>query len=83
MKLGAYGMSVSGVGFDLGFYNLGLSLNGNLQVQMGVELALGFGVSRSEGFFFDTSLTDELKANITATIPGSELSGGIRTPDRL
>jgi 6-phosphogluconolactonase (cycloisomerase 2 family) len=45
-------------GFDVGVPGLKLSADGTVQVQVGWNLYLGFGVSTKDGFFFDTAAKD-------------------------
>ena len=40
-------------------------------------MALGFGVSKDVGFYFDTSATDDLRVYVDARIPGLTATGRI------
>ena len=41
--------------FDTGLDKLGLTVDGSVQLAVGFDLAFGFGVSRSDGVYFNTS----------------------------
>jgi len=63
------------IDFDLGLPALGLELDGSVNVDFFWELFLGFGVTRADGFFIDTSRTDELYAVADVTIPNFVATG--------
>ncbi|MEZ6119771.1 MAG: calcium-binding protein [Pirellulaceae bacterium] len=56
--------------FDLGLpgFPLGLELNGGLQFDLGWSLAMGFGVTEDDGFFFDSSSEKELNVGISVNM---------------
>ena len=61
------------INFDIGFPGLGLKATGHVVIETGFDFTLGFGVSKTQGFFFDTSAPQELSAGIRMRIP--DLSG--------
>ena len=69
--------------FDLGVDSIGLTGDAQLDVNVGYQWRLGFGVNKTHGFFIDTELdadpTDaavgELVVAVEATIPDSEFEG--------
>jgi hypothetical protein len=62
--------------FDIGLPGLGLTVNNaGVQVQLGWDFYLGFGVTRSSGFYYDTSRRNPLSVSLTATIPGLSAMG--------
>ena len=75
-KLGSdFTLAQGNLGFDLGLPALGLSVNGQIQLKSGFDLNLAFGVDRSKGVFFNTSLPDELRVYADATLPGFSATG--------
>ncbi|MEF8756274.1 MAG: PKD domain-containing protein [Accumulibacter sp.] len=64
--------------FDLGLPGLfELESVGGMQFGLGFDFKLGFGLSKSDGFFLDTSAQDELTLRLGATIPGYHANGRI------
>src|SRR5439155_24401930 len=63
------------VKFDLGLPALSLDIDGGVSVMLGFDFSFGFGVSRTQGVYFDTSAADELKISVAATIPGLVATG--------
>ncbi|MBL8743785.1 MAG: hypothetical protein JNK04_21900, partial [Myxococcales bacterium] len=64
--------------FDLGLPGLfELESVGGMQFGLGFDFELGFGLSKSDGFFLDTSAQDELTLMLGATIPGYHANGRI------
>src|SRR5262249_46122602 len=72
------------IDFDIGGDGLGLKVEQPAQVvvQVGFDFQMGFGISRTDGFFFDTSAGDvpgkpdpELTVNVQASIPDLRASG--------
>ncbi len=61
--------------FDIGLDGLGFKSEGEVRLKAGLEWQLAFGVSKSKGFFVDTSKTDELKIFLEATTPGLNAQG--------
>ena len=67
--------------FDIGIPGLGLEIphtdeqEPTVDVNLGWGFNLGFGVSRMDGFFWDTSAENELNVDVTATIPGFQAVG--------
>lgn len=47
------------IDFDIGIPGLGLSVDGNVKVEIGFTLNLLFGISSRDGFFFDTNGLDD------------------------
>ncbi len=62
---------------DLGIPELGLSVDGNVKIELGFDLKLYFGISASNGFFFDTSDPEELRIDFRVTIPGLHARGNL------
>jgi Ca2+-binding RTX toxin-like protein len=69
------------IGFDIGLPALGLSVMqedgqpAELLVKVGFDFDFGFGVSKTEGFFFDTSAAEELRIGVEVSMPDLELAG--------
>ncbi len=63
--------------FDVGVPGLGLSVDGNVKIQLGFDLKLYFGVSASDGFYFRTEDPEELKVDFMITIPGLHARGNL------
>ena len=63
--------------FDIGIPGLGLSVDGNVKVEVGFDLKLYFGISAADGFFFNTSDTEELRIDFKVTIPGLHARGNL------
>jgi Ca2+-binding RTX toxin-like protein len=67
--------------FDIGLPGLGLTTSsaGGLTVQLSYKFDLNFGVSSTDGFYFDTSAFDathhELTVGLKITMPGLNTSG--------
>jgi len=52
-----------------------MEVDGSVQAKVGWSFDLGLGMSRSDGFYFDTSAADELKVDIEVTTPGLSATG--------
>jgi len=73
------------IAFDIGIPGLGLEVNGNVVVEIGFELNLFFGISASDGFFFDTngrndaSAADDLELTVffRVTVPELSVTGNL------
>ena len=65
------------INFDIGIPGLGLAVTGNVKVQIGFDLKLYFGISVSDGFYFDTSAAEELRVDFKVTIPGLHAKGSL------
>ncbi|MBI3463970.1 MAG: hypothetical protein HY000_13065 [Planctomycetes bacterium] len=66
------------IDFDLGLPLLGLEVDGQIEVQIGFEWDLVFGVSRDDGFFIVTGATGvppEMKVTLDVTAPGLAATG--------
>ncbi len=63
------------VGFDLGLPLLALDLQGKVRLQVGGSWHVGLGISRGDGFYIDTSATDELTYAIRATLENFQATG--------
>src|SRR6185503_12772660 len=63
--------------FDLGpdLAAVGLKANGAAQVDLLFDADLGFGVSRVDGFYFDTKPLNELEIDVDVTTPGLNAEG--------
>jgi hypothetical protein len=77
VPLGTSIVATAPVGFSLGLPGLGLAASPNsaVQLSLGYDFRLAFGVSRTEGFYFDTSAADELKVSVSASIPHMAVGG--------
>ena len=53
---------------DLGIPGLGLDIAGKLQVGVGFAFNLGFGISKTDGVFFDVSNANELLVNVDVAL---------------
>ncbi|QDV47224.1 Bifunctional hemolysin/adenylate cyclase precursor [Stieleria neptunia] len=62
------------VDFDLGLPGLNFDIDAEVQLDFGFEFRLGFGVSKTEGFYFDTA-DSGLTVSFDATIPEIDASG--------
>ncbi|MFY7876758.1 MAG: calcium-binding protein, partial [Pirellula sp.] len=58
------------VDFDLGLPILGLDVNGQVQLDVGFDWDLTFGLDRRGGFYLGTGVSDELKLAFEASTPG-------------
>jgi Ca2+-binding RTX toxin-like protein len=54
---------------DFGLPGLGLEVDGNTQLDVGLNFTLSFGVNKNTGFFIDTSIPNELSIDLKASIP--------------
>jgi Ca2+-binding RTX toxin-like protein len=63
------------IDFDIGIPGLGLKVAGNVKVEVGFDLKLYFGISATDGFYFDTSDAEELRIEFKVTIPGLNATG--------
>ena len=76
MKLGQTKKLVNiPIGFDLGFSALNLELDGRVRLEAGFEWDLGFGISKSQGFYVSSAAKDELKIFLKASLPGFHAKG--------
>ncbi len=62
---------------DIGIPGLGLEVDGNVKVEISFDLTLRFVISASEGFYFDTSDSQELAIGFRVTIPGLHAQGNL------
>src|SRR5205823_4169288 len=61
---------------DFGFPYLGLTVNsGSFKVTVGFDMQFGFGVSKTGGFYFDTSSNQELALTAKVTVPDLSATG--------
>jgi hypothetical protein len=63
------------INFNLGLPALGLSVNSNIQVEVGWDFDLRFGVNTNYGFYFDTSMRNPLHVDLRVTTPGLQAIG--------
>jgi Ca2+-binding RTX toxin-like protein len=63
------------IGFDIGLPGLNLQTEGNIELEISWELAFGFGISFTDGFYLDISDGDELELNVEVTLPDAALVG--------
>ncbi len=59
----------------IGFPGLGLKTDGNAQLDLGFDLNLGFGYTKTDGFFLDTKANRELDIDLNASLPGFNATG--------
>jgi Ca2+-binding RTX toxin-like protein len=75
-KLGGSLLDVgAGIGFDIGIPGLGLKTTGDIHLDIDWELALGFGINFTDGFYFDIADDSELELNANVTVPGLGITG--------
>lgn len=67
--------SANPIDFDLGIPGLGLSVDGNVKMEVGFDLKLKFAISATDGFYLDTSDSEELRVDFNLTIPGLKAKG--------
>ncbi len=73
------------IAFDIGIPGLGLAVDGSVKVELGYALDLRFGISSSDGFFYDTNGPNdespvddaELTVFFRVTVPGLEAVGNL------
>ena len=53
---------------DLGIPGLGLDINGKLQVAVGFAYDFGFGISKTDGVYFDVSDPSDLEVNVDVVL---------------
>jgi nitrous oxidase accessory protein NosD len=63
------------IGFDLGIPALGLSVDGNVQLSLGFQWNLAFGISRDDGFYLNVAAPAELALTLEARIPDLRAQG--------
>ena len=61
--------------FDIGLPNLNFDVDGKVNFKLGWDAVLSFGVSREDGFYFNTSQDDELSIHFKVTAPQLNASG--------
>jgi VCBS repeat-containing protein len=66
-----------GIGFDLGLPGVGLTVSDNSKVKtdVGFNFNLEFGVDKTTGFFVNAISPDELKVDLTTTLPNFNATG--------
>jgi autotransporter-associated beta strand protein len=75
LKLGqGYTLVDTPIKFDTGLPALGLEVDGNVQLAVGFTWDLAMGINR-DGFYLDTSPSNELQVELQATIPGLRAKG--------
>jgi hypothetical protein len=72
------------IDFDIGLPALGLEVDGDVDVRLGWGFQMGFGVSRSDGVYFDTDARDaagnsipELAVDLEVTAPSLSAVGSL------
>ncbi len=63
------------VDFDLGLPLLGLEVDGQVQLDVGFDWDLTFGLDRTRGFYVTTGKSDEIRLAIEADIPNFSATG--------
>jgi hypothetical protein len=72
--------SANPIAMDIGLPSLGLEINGNVQIELGFDLRLRFGINKTEGFYFNTDNPDglpELVIDLMVTTPGLDVTGSL------
>jgi hypothetical protein len=76
MLLGGTVLSAgTGIDFDLGIPGLGLETQGDIELDIGWELNLGFGVSFADGAYFNIAPDPELRFDVLAHLDEVSLTG--------
>ncbi len=72
------------IDFDIGLPALGLEVDGDVNVRLGWDFLMGFGVSRSDGVYFNTAAKDnagnsapELTVDLEVTTPNLTAIGSL------
>ena len=72
------------IGFDIGLPALGLAVDGKVNVRLGWDFLMGFGVSRADGVYFNTAAKNdagnpapELTVDLDVTTPGLSAAGAL------
>ncbi len=72
------------IDFDIGLPALGLKVDGKVNVRLGWDFQMGFGVSRSDGVYFNATAKDnagnpipELTVDLDVTAPGLAAIGSL------
>ena len=63
--------------FDIGLPALGLDVDGDVRVRASFDLDIGFGFSRDDGPYIETSVVDELVIRLLADVPGLSATGNL------
>ncbi|MBL9139058.1 MAG: M10 family metallopeptidase C-terminal domain-containing protein [Verrucomicrobiales bacterium] len=63
------------IDFDIGIPGFGLEVDGNVKIEAGFDFKLKFGLNTSDGFYFDTSDSEEFRLEFRVTIPGLNAKG--------
>jgi len=63
------------VNLDLGLPFLGLTVDGRVQLDVGFDWELGFGLDKDRGFYLTTGVSDEMRLALKASIPGLRATG--------
>ncbi len=58
------------IGFDIGLPGLGLEVDGSVQLDVGFDWDLRFGIDKTLGVYVGTGAAEELSAHVEATVPG-------------
>jgi Ca2+-binding RTX toxin-like protein len=76
MRLGSDLLDVNTpIGFELGLPVLGFDLDAEVNTKLGWNFDFSFGVSQSQGFFFDTSKEDELEVSVDISLQNPDNPG--------
>ncbi len=65
------------IDFDLGLDGLGLDVEGAVNLDINFQMHVGFGLSRSEGFYFHSDEASELNVSLVATLPGAAATASL------
>ena len=60
---------------DIGVPGFGLEVDGKVELMLGFDFDLGFGLNKEDGFYFDTSSSEEIVVGFQAAIPGLDVTG--------
>ena len=75
MNLGDTFETGTGIAFDIGLPGLGLETTGAIKVVIDWDLAFGFGINFTDGFYLDVSDSNELEVSVEVTVPGGGITG--------
>ena len=65
------------INFDLGIPALNLQVDGDVNIRLGFDVQFGFGVSKADGFYLDTSAENEMAVQFEVTIPNFDATGNL------
>ena len=75
LPLGATYAVAADIDFDLGLPALGLELEGGVEASLEWAIDIGVGINPTDGFFVDTTDSNEIELSAEVTLPDAELTG--------